>query len=371
MAESDADKTEAATPRRRQEAREEGNIARSADLTSAALLVSILFLLKWFGGAIILSLRSVLREMLSAHSMSVFDPAEARPLMIHLVAQVGIALAPLLVGVVVVGIAANIAQVGFNLNFARLTPNIAALNPLKGLGKVFGGRGAMHFLMSFLKMVLVSYAAYSAVHNRITQIIAVQQLTFMQIFAFGADIVYSIALNIGVLLLVLAILDYTWQKFKFERDLRMTKEEVKEEMKRMEGDPKMKQRRRQVAIQRAMQRLKKDVPKADVIVTNPTHFAVALQYDPAAMHAPKLIAKGADLMAFRIRELGIEAGIPIVERPPLARAIYRMVDVGHEIPEEFYAAVAEILAYVYELSKKAGRPVPASMSRPAPVAAAV
>jgi flagellar biosynthesis protein FlhB len=209
--------------------------------------------------------------------------------------------------------------------------------------------------MMLLKMVLVSWAAYSAVAGRLGSIVQVQQLAFMQIFALGADVIFSIALRIGIVLLVLAVLDYIVQRFNIERQLRMSKTEVKEEMKSMEGDPKVKMRRRQIAMQRARDRLKKEVPTADVIITNPTHFAVALKYDAAAMHAPRVVAKGADLMARRIRELAAEHGIPIVERATLARAIYRLVDVGQEIPEQFYAAIAEILAYVYELSGKAKR----------------
>ena len=151
---------------------------------------------------------------------------------------------------------------------------------------------------------------------------------------------------------LLAILDYAWQKWRLERELKMTKQEVKEEMRRMEGDPKIKQRRRQIALQMAQKRLAKDVPTADVIITNPTEFAIALKYDADAMHAPKVVAKGQDLIAKRIREIAIEHGIPIVERKPLARALYKLVEVGQEIPEQFYSAVAEILAYVYELSGK-------------------
>ena len=158
-------------------------------------------------------------------------------------------------------------------------------------------------------------------------------------------------------LLVLAILDYLYQRWQMEQDLKMTKQEVKDEMRSMEGDPKIKQRRRQIAMQIAYQQLKKAVPTADVVVTNPTEFAVALKYDPDAMHAPRVVAKGQGQMAARIRHLAIEAGVPILERKPLARALYKLVEVGQEIPEQFYATVAEILAYVYELSGKKGRRV--------------
>jgi flagellar biosynthetic protein FlhB len=361
MAESAAgDKTEAPTPRRRQEAREQGNLARSPDLSAAVLLLGALLLMRWFGAGIIAALRSVVSEMLSNHSFTDLRGGAIGPQVMHMVGQVGMSVAPLLGGTVLIAVAVNIAQVGFNLNTQRLAPNLGALNPVRGLNKFLsGGQGAMHMLMNVLKVLLVSLVAYSAVAGRLGQIIAAQQLSFPQIFGLGCEIVFSIGWRVGLLLLVLAILDYLWQRRRLEQSLRMTKQEVKEEMRRMEGDPLMKQRRRQIAVQRAVQRLKKDVPTADVVVTNPTHYAVALKYEEGKMRAPRLVAKGADFMAQRIRELAAEAGVPIVERPPLARAIYRMIDVGQEIPEEFYAAVAEILAYVYELNRRAGR-APAS-----------
>jgi flagellar biosynthetic protein FlhB len=262
-------------------------------------------------------------------------------------------MAPIMIGAVVVAVAANVAQVGFTINFDHLAPNLAALNPLSGLGRIFAsGRGLAGSAMSVLKLTLVALVAYSAVHNRIAEILSVAQLQFTQIFALGSGLVYAIALRIAVLLLILALIDYIYQRFQMERDLRMTKQEVKEEMRRMEGDPKVKQRRRQIANQLAQKRLKKEVPTADVVLTNPTEFAVALKYDSATMHAPRVVAKGRGLMAARIREIAIEAGIPILERKPLARALYKLVDVGREIPEQFYSAIAEILAYVYSLTGK-------------------
>jgi flagellar biosynthetic protein FlhB len=182
-----------------------------------------------------------------------------------------------------------------------------------------------------------------------------QGLEFKQIFNLGASLVYAIGIRIAIVLLILAILDYVYQRFRVEKELKMTKQEIKEEMRRMEGDPKIKQRRRQIALQGAMQRVKKDVPTADVVVTNPTHYAVALKYDPTGMSAPKVVAKGQDFLALRIREIAAGAGVPILERPPLARSLYRLVEVGQEIPEQFYAAVAEILAYVYELTGRSRR----------------
>jgi flagellar biosynthetic protein FlhB len=357
MAEGPAgDKTEAPTARRRQEAREQGNVARSPDLTAAVLLLGGLVLLKWFGEKIIVAMHTVIQEMISGPSMLDLSPSRLAGQILYCLGVVGIALAPVLGGICLVVIAVNLAQTGINFNTTRLVPNFAALNPTRGLSRIFSmGQGGMHLLMNLVKVVFVGMVAYSAIGNRLGQIVSVQQYSFTQIFGIGCSLVYAIGIRVGLLLLVLAILDYIRQRYRNEQQLKMTKQEVKDEMRRMEGDPLMKRRRRQIAIQRAMQKLKKDVPKADVVVTNPTHVAVALKYEQNSMRAPRVIAKGADYMAMRIRELAVEAGIPIVERAPLARAIYRMVDVGEEIPEQFYAAVAEILAYVYELTGKIRR----------------
>jgi len=366
MAENDGDKTEAPTPRRRMEARQQGNIARSHDLTSAVLLIGALLMMKWFGPALILALRDVVQKLLSGDSLADLSTQRVGIQVLFCLSRVSIALAPLLGGAMLIVIVVNLAQVGLNFTPERLAINFAALNPARGFNKIFGFKqSAPQLLFNLLKVVLVALVGWSAISSRLGQLIAVQQLAYLQIFGLGADLVFAIGMRIGMLLLVLAILDYFYQRFRVEKSLRMSKQEVKDEMRSMDGDPVVKNRRRQIRLQRAMQRLKKEVPKADVIVTNPTHFAVALKYDQSKMRAPKVVAKGADFMALRIRQLASEAGIPIIERPPLARAIYRMVEVGEEIPEELYAAVAEILAYVYELSGKqllAVRPAAAAVN---------
>jgi len=353
MAEEFGEKTEAPTPRRRTEAREQGNIPRSQDLTSALLLLASLLLLSAFGPRVVETLHALVKDMLGPGSMSDLSNDSATHGAFRGFVAIGKALAPFLGGVAFAAIAANVGQVGFVLSAQRLTPNLAALNPFAGIGRIFsGGRGGVRLLLDTLKIFLLGAVAYSAVHGRILQIITVQQLSFVQVFLLGSQVVYSIGLRIGITLLILAIIDYAYQRYRIEHDLMMSKQEVKEEMRRMDGDPKIKLRRRQIAMQAAAQRLKKDVPTADVVVTNPTEYAVALKYDPETMNAPKVIAKGRDLIATRIRQIAIENGIPILERKPLARALFGLVEVGHEIPEEFYAAVAEILAYVYDLGGK-------------------
>jgi flagellar biosynthetic protein FlhB len=350
---SQGDKTEAPTPRRRTEAREQGNIARSPDIVASALLISMMVLMGWYGPGVVRSLKDLMIEMLSDASID-GGVSALHTIPLSAIRAVLRSLAPLFVGACVVAVLCNLAQVGFFFSPARLQPNLAALNPLRGLGRVFGtGNGNfVRLLMSLAKTILVGLVAYSAIHGRIGQIVSAQRMSALEAFHMGGSVVYSIIIRVGIVLLILAIVDYFYQRYRIEQSLKMTKQEVKDEMRSMEGDPKIKQRRRQIAMQRVIQRIKKDVPKADVVVTNPTHFAIALEYDSKTMHAPRVIAKGQDLIAMRIREVAVASGVPILERAPLARALYKMCDVGDEIPEEFYSAVAEILAYVYELSGK-------------------
>ena len=353
MAESAGDKTEAATPRRRQEAREQGNIARSPDVSSAALLVGGLVLLRLFGGGVIRAMAALTHDMLATATLGDVDPRDglgSAAVGRSLVAAAW-SMAPLAGGVCAVVVLANVAQTGLVFNPARLAWKGSALSPVQGLSRLFGGgQGLVKFGLSLLKMVLVGGVAYSAVAGRIGQIVLAQQLTFAQAFVLGGDVLFAIALRIGTLLLVLAVVDYVWQRYRLEKSLRMTKQEVKEEMRNMDGDPHVKQRRRQLAVAALKERLKVDVPTADVVVTNPTEFAIALRYDPGSMAAPRVVAKGQGVIAARIREIAIGAGIPILERKPLARALYKLCDVGAEVPEQFFSAVAEILAYVYELN---------------------
>jgi len=356
MAEDAGDKTEAPTPRRRAEAREQGQIARSQDLTVALTMLGVMFTLNATGAKLITALKSLLASMLSEASLSDFSFDHATGGLLQGVYVALVAVAPVLIAVMVIAIVSNLLQVGFFFSTARIQPNFGALNPFRGINRLFGGgQSGVKLLMSFAKMLLLGLVAYSAIHGRLDSIQKVQVLAFTEIFMLGAQLIYTIILRVGIAMLILAILDYAYQRWSHERQLRMTKQEVKDEMRRMDGDPKMKLRRRQMALAMLKKKLKKDVPTADVVVTNPTEFAVALKYDAKTMNAPRVIAKGQGVIAARIREIAIEAGVPILERKPLARALYKLVEVGQEIPEQFYAAVAEILAYVYELSGKSRR----------------
>lgn len=353
MADDFGDKTEAPTPRRRQEAREQGNIARSPDLTAAVVLICSLILLKWYGTGVVQALQTLMAEMLSRKTLSEGSVGDIHVPILSGMMMVGRSLAPLAIGIIFCAIVANMLQTGLFFSTKRIQPNLAALNPFKGLNRLLSkGHGMIQLGMNTVKMVCVSVAAYSAIHGRMHEIVAAAQLSSEQVFMLGGSMVYSILMRVGILLLVLAIIDYIYQRYRIEKQLKMSKQEVKDEMRRAEGDPQIKQRRRQIARQMLVQKLQTDVPKADVIVTNPTHFAVALKYDGDSMHAPRVVAKGQDFIALKISEISAANGIPILERPPLSRALYKMCEVGQEIPEQFYSVVAEILAYVYELTGK-------------------
>lgn len=351
MAEDQFEKTEPPTQRRRQEARDEGNVAKSMDLTAGCVLLVSVLLLDAFGRRLLNGMMISLKLILSgAHGGNPTRPGDLVTLA-HFAAEVLVSvLLPLMLCTMAIGAAATIGQVGFLVTLKPLTPKFSKISPLRGAQNLFNARGGIRLIMSLAKVIVISAVAMWAVMTDFGSILRLGELELVHGFVAACELVYGLALKLAALLLILGIIDYAFQKWKHEQDLKMSKHEVKEEMKRMEGDPMIKQRRNRVAKQLAEQRTAQSVPQADVIVTNPTHYAVALRYEAATMHAPKVIAKGADYLALRMRQIAIVHEIPIIERKPLARALYGGVDVGQEVPPEHYAAVAEILAYVYRLS---------------------
>jgi flagellar biosynthetic protein FlhB len=261
-------------------------------------------------------------------------------------------LAPLFGLLLGAALAVNAAQVGFLFLPDKLAPDITRLDPLQGMRRIFSLTNLMRLTFGLFKIAVIATVALVSLYNQRQTILGLSALPVPQMALFMTQAILWTALKIGVALLVLAVLDYGFQRWKYERDLRMTPQEMREEMKNLEGNPQMIARRRQVQRQLAMHRLSDAVPKADVVITNPTALAVAIQYLPETMAAPIVVAKGAGVLAQRIRQLALENGIPIVEKKPLARALYRHVDIDHPIPQDKYAAVAEVLAYVYQLRGK-------------------
>jgi len=353
MAENTLEKTEAPTPRRLQEARADGNVARSTDLTAAAMLLAGIVALYMLGTSMFDGLGTATRALLmtehAANPTRIDGLGETAYYCAYMFA---VSLGPVVLAIAAVGVLASIGQVGFLMTFKPLEPNFGKLSPLKGVSNLFNLRAAMRLVMSLQKVILIAAVAAWFVIRDMPRIVHIAEMSAMQAFGAAGTIVYSLALKLAILLLLIALIDYAFQRWQHQQDLKMSKQDIKEEMKRMEGDPQVKQRRTRVARQLAMQRVAQAVPKADVIVTNPTHFSIALQYESGSMRAPKVVAKGADFMAMRIRQIAIAHGIPLVERKPLAQALYKGVEVGEEVPPEHYAAVAEILAYVYRISGK-------------------
>jgi len=348
------DKTEPATPRRLEDARKEGQVARSTDLPAAVLMLATFLALYMMGPKLWGSMLLIVRSSLDPSSPTVLDGlwSYAGATLFEIARRLG----PILLIIFVSVLVSLFAQVGWLFTGKPLVPSLSKVNPLAGIKRMFSLRMVMLALLNTGKFLVVSVVVYLTLYNGAAAVFHAFCLDFRGVFHVGTSLTFDLGLRLSIAMLILALLDVAWQRYKHARDLRMTKEEVKDEHRSMEGDPKLKQRRRQVQLQMAMQRLRRDVPTADVIVTNPTHFAVAIRYDSETMEAPRVVAKGADHLAIRIRQIATEFGIPIVERPPLARSLYADVEVGQVIPEKFYRVVAEILAYVYELTGRSPEP---------------
>ena len=355
MAAEYGDKTEAPTQRRRQEARERGQVPRSVELTAAVLLLSAMLLLKYLGPSLVGHLGAMLTAGLDIEPGPLELHDELTRTGAHALAVLAAALLPIMLGMAALSAACNLAQVGPLLTWHPLKPQANRINPLSGVSRLFSLRSLAQLVVNLLKLVLIVWIALALIRGERARIFGSLELEQAQFLGLAGTLAFDLGIRLAVVLLFLALLDYAYHRWQHSQDLKMTKQEVREEFRRMEGDPLLRHRRRQIQMQLAMQRLRRDVPKADVVVTNPTELAVALKYDDASMRAPVVLAKGADLIARRIRELAAAHGIPIIERKPLAQALFKVVEVGREIPATLYKAVAEILAYVYELNGKARR----------------
>jgi len=354
MAEDLGEKTELATPRRLEEAREEGNVAKSQDFAGAIMLLLVTLTL-WLAAMNMLGQSTgMIRRALEGDVLG--NPLDPGALWTYVAALCDAAVRIVLpVLALAWGVAAlsHVAQIGWLISPKAVAPNLGKLDPLRGIKRIYGLNGLVKVGLDIGKVVIVIVVVALTFMQYAERIIVLPYLTSLQGLALIGRMMLDVALRVLAVLLMLGVLDYLYQRWRHRHDLKMTKQQVRDEMKQTEGDPDVKRRRLRMQHQIAMQRIATAVPKADVIVTNPEHVSIAIQYDQAAMNAPKVIAKGADYLALRIRQIALAHGIPIVERKPLARALYREVKVGQEVPPVFYKAVAEILAYVYRLSGRA------------------
>ena len=346
------ERTEQATPRRRQEARERGQVARSREVTSVAVLLGGLVLLYFSTPLVYDGFSSLMRFA--------FGEALARPVTLASAGEllgsatlraIGYS-APVAVGLVLVELLASYGQVGLMVTPQAIEPKLEHIDPMRGFQRMLSMRAVMQMVFSLLKLAIITGVFYLAIRNRVAEFFPLVDAGAGGVLAYLARTVALVGFQACAVLVVIAVADYGYQRWEHERGLRMTRQEMREEMKRLEGDPLVKSRIRQVQREVAHRRMMQDLPKADAVVTNPTHYAVALRYDAATMEAPTVVAKGRDHLAEKIKEIARFHGIPFVEDPFLARTLYRTVEVGRAIPYGLYQAVARVLAYIYQLQRR-------------------
>ena len=356
MADDLGERTEAPTPRRRNEAREEGNVAKSTDIASALMLAAMVIVLFFSMVPMLRNLRSILEGLLDSDRVSnPLDPGAAVTTIEFALRGAIRAAMPALLAAWAIAFLSHFWQVGWLFAPKAVQPKLSKLNPLSGLKRIASLRSLVKASLDALKVLVVVLVAVHAIVGRHDELAALPLMSAVQALGAIGWMLLDVALRVAAALVVLGILDFAYQKWKHEEELKMTHQQVRDELKQNEGDPEVKRRRFRMQQQIAMQRISAAVPRADVIVTNPEHISIAIRYDEETMAAPKVVAKGADHLAMRIRQIALRHEIPIVERRPLARALYRECKVGQEIPPAYYKAVAEILAFVYRVGgRRAG-----------------
>lgn len=354
MADDMGEKTEEPTSKKLDDARNKGNVPKSQDLTAAIIMSGVTVLLILLAPFVARSLVQV--TYLNLHPETItYDltvPA-LLPALFNTAGHVAVAVVPAFLIMALVGALANIFQVGLLITGEPLKPSLNKINPGKGIKKLFSLKSIVKASLDIGKFVAITVVVVLYIDSRFEDVTAITLLPIHAAVTLAGRMVVELAALVVFVLIVLGVLDFTYQKYQHTKDLRMSKQEVKDERKSTEGDMEMKGRRMKMAREMAAQRLGSSVPTADVVVTNPTHYSIALKYDPKTMAAPTVVAKGADFIALRIRQIANQHDIPIIERPPLARALYSQCDPGQQVPIQHFEAVAEILAYVYRLNENA------------------
>ncbi len=343
------EKTEKATPKKKQESRRKGQVAKSSELPSSLIFlfifISFYILGSYFGDRLLIIFHKILYQYISWE----VTESNLRLISLELLTDVMWIIAPIFIVTIIAATLGNIIQVGFLFTGEPLKFNLEHLDPIKGFKRIFSKRAIVELLKSLFKISIVSYVSFSVVLDKKDVLFQFSHMQLGEILVTIGKLIFEIGIKVAFLLIILSALDYWYQRYEYEKNLRMSKQDIKDEYKKTEGDPlikgKIKERQRQMAMSRMMQA----VPEADVVITNPTHFAVAIKYKPELMDAPQVIAKGQDHIAFKIKEIAKENDIVTVENKWLARAIFAQVEIGDSVPTELYQAVAEVLAYVYKI----------------------
>jgi flagellar biosynthetic protein FlhB len=346
---NEQERTERPTARRLEKAREEGNVPRSAELSAAAVLLVAGGSLHFLGGSIGGKLLDIMRSGLSISPAAAVDPGLALTTAAAELLRALVVCAPILGLTMVAALVAPLALGGWNLSLNALGPNFGRLDPIAGFGRFFSARGAVELGKAFAKFLVVATIAVLVLRKQAPQMLALGAAPLHAGIAQAANLTSNALLSISGGLVLIAAVDVPFQLWQYSQKLNMTRDEIRQELKESEGAPEVRMRIRRAQRDIARRRMMHEVPKADVVVVNPTHFAVALRYDESRMRAPLVVAKGTDLIAARIREIATEHAVPIFEAPPLARALHHSVEIGGEIPATLYVAVAQVLTYIYQL----------------------
>ncbi|RYG73858.1 flagellar biosynthesis protein FlhB [Lentibacillus lipolyticus] len=346
------EKTEKATPKKRQDERKKGKVAKSQDINTAMLLFLCFVMLFVSGSFMKNHLTALFRHSFTEYIHWGVTVDSVNQVLVESLIEMAKILTPVMAIAIVAGLASNFTQIGFLFTTDPLKMDLKKIDPIQGAKKVFSARALVELVKSLLKIVFIGAITFFVIWIYKDDMMMLAFKTAEHAIGFFGEITITMGIAAAIALLLLSVLDYTYQKYDFEKNIKMSKKDVKDEHKNMEGDPqiksKMKERQRDMATQRMMS----EVPSADVVITNPTHYAIAVKYDEAKASAPYIVAKGTDYIALKIKEVAKEHKVMTVENRPLARSLYDAVEIDEVIPEEFYKAVAEILAYVYRLEKK-------------------
>jgi flagellar biosynthetic protein FlhB len=362
MSESGQERTERATPKRLEEARKKGQVPRSMELSMAAVCIAAAVAIYSLGRGAATRFADLMREGLSLPPDITMGDGVIWPTLMDASGRAILIILPILGATFLAALAAPLAIGGWNFSAQALQPKFSRLNPLSGFGRIFSTRGSVELGKGLAKVAVVAVIALVLLKGLTGQMMGLSAEPLMGAIGHSAALAGYALLVLCFGLVVIAAVDVPFQLWQHAKDLRMTREEVREEYKESEGSPETRGRIREAQRALARGRMMQEIPKADVVVTNPTHFAVALRYDDQKMRAPIVVAKGTDLLAARIREIALENAVPIVEAPPLARALYRTVDLGREVPAQLYVTVAQVLTYVYQLKaclERGAQPPPA------------
>ncbi|MEN8257734.1 MAG: flagellar biosynthesis protein FlhB [Thermodesulfobacteriota bacterium] len=350
---SGQEKTEEPTSRRLQEARKKGDVLKSMEVPSAAVLLFGLLALFMMRTYLFDRFLLVMRHYLGQIHSYTITPSNMMPLTIEAMTFFAILVGPLMAVIFLTALSSNYAQVGVLFTTEKIAPKYEKIDPLKGIQRLFSMQTVFNTIKSIAKLAIIGWVAYSVVRENVYNLLPLMDQPPLAIFIFYAEVSFWMFLKTALIIALLAFIDWLFQRWQFMKKMKMTKQEVKEEAKNTEGDPHVKGRIRSIQMEMARKRMMAEVPEADVIITNPTRLAIAIKYDNSTMIAPQVVAKGAGVIANRIKEIAKEHNIPLMEDKPLARALYKTVEIGEEIPANLFQAVAEILAHVYSVRNRA------------------